>query len=670
MNKEQARERIENLRLELDDHNYKYYVLDQPIISDYEFDQLLKELEKLESEYPEFEDPNSPSKRVGGGVTKKFETKSHKYPMLSLSNTYSLEELEEFDQRVKKNIDGDIEYLCELKYDGAAVSLTYIKGELVQALTRGNGAQGDDITTNIKTIRSIPLKLRGDDYPEEFEIRGEVIMDIKGFEKMNQERIASDLEPFANSRNSASGSLKTQDSSIVAQRPLDCFFYYVSSDQLSYSTQKENLQAARRWGFKIPDYEFKTGRINDLMEYINRWDSERHQLDFVIDGIVIKVNSIEQQQALGSTTKSPRWAVAYKFKAEQVSTTLKSISFQIGRTGAITPVANLEAVQLAGTVVQRASLHNSDYIEKLDLRIGDHVFVEKGGEIIPKVLGVDLSLRSAKSESFKYITHCPECDTELLRKEGEAQHFCPNQSHCPPQVKGRIEHFISRKAMDIEGMGPETIDLFYSHGLISTYADLYSLEYYSLIQLDRLQEKSVSNLLGGIEASKEIPFERALFALGIRYVGETVAKKLARHFGSIDALAAANLEELLAVDEIGDRIAFSILHFFEQDENRETMQKLKVAGLRFEVENDGQMENVLDGKSFVISGVFEGYSRTELKSLIEQKGGKNLSGISSKTDFLLAGDKMGPSKLAKAEALGIKIIGEEEFNTMIQKSDL
>jgi DNA ligase (NAD+) len=665
MTRAEAEQRIEELRIELNDHNHKYYVLDTPEISDFEFDMLLKELERLELQYPEFQDPNSPTRRVGGGLTKKFETKPHKFPMLSLSNTYSREELEDFDKRTRKIVGDNVQYVCELKYDGAAVSLLYRKGEFVQALTRGDGEKGDDISTNIRTILSIPLQLRGDDYPEEFEVRGEVIMDIDGFEQLNKDRLEAGYDAFANPRNSASGTLKMQDSGLVAKRPLDCFFYYLSGDSLPFTSQWEGLQAARRWGFKIPANEVRVKSMNELMAFIDSWDEKRFHLPFVIDGIVIKVDSLEQQRLLGSTAKSPRWAVAYKFKAEQVMTKLESITFQVGRTGAITPVANLQAVQLAGTTVKRASLHNADYIEKLDLRLGDSVYVEKGGEIIPKVLGVLLEDRTSESVPFEYIDHCPECGTELIRKEGEAQHFCPNQALCPPQVRGRIEHFISRKAMDIEGIGPETIEVFYLNGLVNNYSDLYDLTEADLIQLDRVKEKTVANILNGIERSKSIPFERSLYALGIRYVGETVAKKLARHFKDIDALMRANAEDLLEIPEIGTRITDSILDFFGHDKNVQIVRRLENAGVQLKIEEKEQDSQLLAGKSFVVSGVFQDFGRDELKDLIERHGGKNLSGVSGKTDFLLAGDKMGPSKLAKAESLGVEIISEEDFKNMI-----
>ncbi len=670
MSPDEARLKIEDLRKDLDHHNFLYYIKDAPEISDLEFDQRLEQLQKLEKEFPQFFDPNSPSQRVGGGITKDFPTKKHKYPMLSLSNTYSREELEDYLNRVKKALpDDDLEFVCELKYDGAAVSISYRDGKLYQALTRGDGSQGDEITNNIKTIATIPLRLRGDDYPQEFEIRGEVFMTLEGFAALNSSRLAEGLEPFANPRNSASGSLKMQDSSLVAKRPLDCFLYYVMQENQEFSNHFDAVKAAGSWGFKVPSpeksYIRKVRNLDEIFEFINFWDSARHDLPFEIDGVVVKVNSYQQQEELGATAKSPRWAIAYKFKAEQQETVLESVSYQVGRTGAITPVANLRPVQLAGTTVKRASLHNADQIAKLDLRVGDSVYVEKGGEIIPKVIGVNLSRRSVESLPFNYIEYCPECNTKLEREEGEALHYCPNEESCPPQVSGRIQHFISRKAMDIEGMGSETVEQFVQEGLIKDYADLYDLKAEDILPLERMAEKSAQNIVEGIANSKSIPFERLLFALGIRYVGETVAKKLARHFGTIDTLMKANLEELIAIDEIGDRIAESVVSYFSREEHRTLVERLKAAGLQFEVEQKEAASQALEGLSIVISGNFERFSRKELKDLIELHGGKNTGSVSGKTSLIVAGEGMGPSKRKKAEDLGVKIIDEQEFAQMI-----
>lgn len=669
MNKEEAKSKIVTLREELSAHNYRYYVEDNPTISDFDFDQQLKDLQKMEESFPEFDDPNSPTKRVGGEVTKNFETVKHKYRMLSLSNTYSKEELEDFLGRIAKMVTDDMEFVCELKYDGAAIGITYKNGELLRAVTRGDGAQGDDITTNIKTISSIPLKLRGSDYPEEFEIRGEIFMLLEGFKKLNEERTAEGLETFANPRNTASGTLKMQDSSVVATRPLDCFLYYVFSEEVIMDNHYDSILKAKEWGFKIPTpekkYIQKAKNIDEIFEFINYWDKKRHDLPFEIDGIVIKVNDYHHQQRLGNTAKSPRWAISYKFKSEQVSTQLNSVTYQVGRTGAITPVANLEPVLLAGTTVKRASLHNSDQIQKLDLRIGDEVFVEKGGEIIPKVIGVDLEKRSLEAEPFVYADKCPECSTVLVRKEGEAQHYCQNINGCPPQISGRIQHFISRKAMDIEGLGGETIELLVREGLISDYSDLYKLNTEKLIPLERMAEKSAQNIVDGVELSKEIPFQRMLFGLGIRYVGETVAKKLARHFESMDNIMAASLEELIAVNEIGERIAVSLTEFLSEAENVELINRLKESGLQMEIVKEEGGSSLLDGLKIVISGSFEKYSRTEIKELIEKHGGKNTGSVSSKTDLIVAGEGMGPSKRKKAEDLGVRIIDEQEFSKML-----
>lgn len=670
MSPQEAQERISALSEELQHHNYLYYIADKPEISDFDFDQKLELLQKLEQEFPQFADPNSPSKRVGGDITKDFPTIKHKYPMLSLSNTYSREELEDYLQRTQKLLpDDEIEFVCELKYDGAAISITYKKGAIHQALTRGDGTQGDEITNNIKTISSIPLRLRGSSYPEEFEIRGEVFMPLAGFAALNKSRLDEGLEAFANPRNSASGSLKMQDSSLVAQRPLDCFLYFVMQENPSYDNHYDAVMAAGEWGFKVPkpeqNYLKKAKNLDEIFGFINYWDEHRHKLPFEIDGIVIKVNNYRQQEELGATAKSPRWAIAYKFKAEQQETILESVTYQVGRTGAITPVANLRPVSLAGTTVKRASLHNADQIAKLDLRLGDSVYVEKGGEIIPKVVGVNFTKRSNDAEAFEYISHCPECNTELIRIEGEALHYCPNEASCPPQLSGRIQHFISRKAMDIEGMGSETIEQFVQAGLIRNASDLYALSSEQILPLERMAEKSAKNIVEGIAASKAIPFERVLFALGIRYVGETVAKKLARHFENIEALKQATLIDLVGVPEIGERIAQSVVDYFQRADHLEQIEQLKQAGLQFEVEKQEGGSDALAGLSIVISGKFERFSRNELKDLIEFHGGKNTGSVSKNTDLIVAGEGMGPSKRKKAEDLGVSIIDENEFANRI-----
>jgi DNA ligase (NAD+) len=655
---------IKNLRDELNQHNYNYYVLDNPTISDFEFDQKLKQLQDLEAQHPDFFDENSPTQRVGGMVTKNFETIKHEYRMYSLDNSYSIEDLQDWETRIQKVLgDVPLEYTCELKYDGASISITYEKGRLVRAVTRGDGFQGDDVTNNIKTIKAVPIHLKGD-FPEKFDIRGEIILPFAGFEKMNQELIEIGETPYSNPRNTASGSLKLQDSAEVAKRPLDCLLYFVIGNNLPFQSQFEGLQKAREWGFKVPSQSKLAKNLNEVFEYINYWDKHRHDLPYETDGVVIKVNSLQHQEELGYTAKSPRWAMAYKFKAEQVTTILNSISYQVGRTGAITPVANLEPVQLAGTIVKRASLHNADQIEKLDIRIGDEVFVEKGGEIIPKIIAV--ANRGNQAEPTQYITHCPECITELVRSEGEANHFCPNFYGCPPQIIGRIQHFITRKAMDIDGLGGETVTLLFNAGLVTNYADLYELKKEQIIPLERMAEKSAENLINGIDKSKTIPFERVLYALGIRYVGETVAKKLAKHYKSIDALANASIMDLILVDEIGDKIAQSVVQFFENQENIRIIDRLKNYGVQLEsgVE-DILLSEKLMGKIFVVSGVFEIYSRDELKKAIEDNGGKVGSSISSKTDFVIAGDNMGPSKLEKANQLKIAIISETDFKNMI-----
>ncbi|WP_100612294.1 NAD-dependent DNA ligase LigA [Confluentibacter lentus] len=655
-------EHILKLRNELNDHNYNYYVLDTPTISDLEFDTKLKELEALENQYPEFFDINSPTQRVGGDITKNFETIPHEHRMYSLDNSYSKEDLLDWENRIKKMIDGEIQYVCELKYDGASISLTYENGALVKALTRGDGFQGDNITANVKTIKSVPLKLKGD-YPPKFDIRGEIILPIDGFNKMNEERIEIGEEPYRNPRNTASGSLKLQDSSEVAKRPLDCLLYGLIGNHLGIHSHFEGLKKAREWGFKVPIASKLVYSIDEVLAFIAYWDVHRHDLPYETDGVVVKVNSLDQQEELGYTAKSPRWAIAYKFKAEQVSTRLNSISYQVGRTGAITPVANLQPVELAGTIVKRASLHNADQIEKLDIRVGDEVYVEKGGEIIPKIIAVDLNRRQLNSKPTEYITECPECGTPLVRQEGEAQHYCPNYNGCKPQIIGRIQHYISRKAMDIEGLGGETVALLVNEGLIDDYSDLYELTKEQIIPLERMAEKSADNLILGIEQSKSIPFERVMFALGIRYVGETVAKKLAKHYKSIDAIANASLDDLVNVDEIGIKIAQSVVEFFKSEKNEFIIKRLRQFGIQLEISAEqlvGQTDK-LEGQSIVISGVFETLSRDELKKLIEDNGGKVSSSISSKTSFIVAGDNMGPSKKKKAEDLNILLINEYEF---------
>lgn len=655
---------IKNLRDELNQHNYNYYVLDNPTISDFEFDQKLKHLQDLETQHPEFFDENSPTQRVGGTITKNFETVQHEFRMYSLDNSYSIEDLQDWETRIQKVLgDVPLEYTCELKYDGASISISYEKGRLVRAVTRGDGFQGDDVTNNIKTIKAVPIHLKGD-FPDKFDIRGEIILPFAGFEKMNQELIEIGETPYSNPRNTASGSLKLQDSAEVAKRPLDCLLYFVIGNNLPFKTQFEGLQKARDWGFKVPTQSKLAKNLDEVFEYINYWDKNRHDLPYETDGVVIKVNNLQHQDELGYTAKSPRWAMAYKFKAEQVTTTLNSISYQVGRTGAITPVANLEPVQLAGTIVKRASLHNADQIEKLDIRIGDEVFVEKGGEIIPKIIAV--AKRGNQETPTKYITHCPECQTELVRSEGEANHFCPNFYGCPPQIIGRIQHFITRKAMDIDGLGGETVALLYNAGLVTNYADLYELKKEQIIPLERMAEKSAENLINGIEKSKAIPFERVLYALGIRYVGETVAKKLAKHYKSIDAIANASIMDLILVDEIGDKIAQSVVQFFENQENIRIIERLKQQGVQLQSgEETALLSEKLIGKIFVVSGVFEIYSRDELKKAIEDNGGKVGSSISSKTDYVIAGDNMGPSKLEKANQLKIPIISENDFKTML-----
>ncbi|MHB8261519.1 MAG: NAD-dependent DNA ligase LigA [Bacteroidia bacterium] len=675
MTAEQAKQRIEKLCKEIEQHNYNYYVLDKPTISDYEFDMLLEELIKLEKQYPEYLSPNSPSQRVGGQITKEFKSVKHKYLMLSLANSYSKDELTDFDERVKKGLgitstdlfSSGVEYVCELKFDGLSISLTYENGKLLQGVTRGDGVQGDDVTTNVRTIHSIPLSIKGD-YPGFFEIRGEIFLPLKVFNAINKEREEIGDAPLANPRNAASGTMKMQDSAVVSKRKLDCFVYYMMGDNLPATTHYESLEKAKTWGFKISPYTKLCNNMEEVFEFINHWDKKRDDLPFDIDGIVIKVNSFKQQQQLGFTAKSPRWAIAYKFKAEQVSTVLESISYQVGRTGAITPVANLKPILLAGTTVKRASLHNADIIEKLDVRIGDHVFVEKGGEIIPKIVGVDLSRRDAHSSPVKYITHCPECNTKLIRGEEESNHYCPNENGCPPQIKGKIEHFVSRKAMNIDSLGAETIEQLYDAGLINNIADIYELKKEQLLPLERMAEKSVNNLLEGIEASKKVPFERVLYAIGIRHVGETTAKKIAKKIKSMEALLLSSEKELLQIDEVGEIIAKSIVRFFRSKLNVFIVGSLAKHGLQDELTEE-QLQSATDklgGKTFVISGVFQKHSRDSLKDLIEKNGGKNTSSISGKTNYLLAGDNMGPEKLKKAEKLGVAIISEDDFLKMIE----
>ncbi|HWR94212.1 MAG TPA: NAD-dependent DNA ligase LigA [Flavobacterium sp.] len=660
---------IQVLREELNLHNHNYYVLDKPTISDYEFDLKLKQLQDLESTYPEYFDENSPTQRVGGTITKNFVTVIHNHRMYSLENSYSKEDLIDWENRIQKVL-GDValEYMCELKYDGASISMTYENGTLKRAVTRGDGFQGDDVTNNIKTIKSIPLKLNGNNIPKEFDIRGEIILPFAGFEKMNQELIEIGETPYSNPRNTASGSLKLKESAEVAKRPLDCLLYFLIGNDLPFSSQSEGLQVARNWGFKVPNESKLSKNLEEVFEFINYWDVHRHNLPYETDGVVIKVNSFQQQEELGYTAKSPRWAIAYKFKSEQVSTKLNSISYQVGRTGAITPVANLEPVQLAGTIVKRASLHNADQIEKLDIRIGDEVFVEKGGEIIPKIIAVDLSKRQLNAEPTIYITHCPECQTQLVRSEGEANHYCPNFYGCPPQIIGRIQHYISRKAMDIEGLGGETVALLYNNDLVKNYADLYDLTVEQILPLERMAQKSAENLVNGVEKSKNIPFENVLYALGIRYVGETVAKKLAKHYKNIDALAQASLMDLILVDEIGERIAQSVIEFFENNENKIIIERLKTYGIQFQIIEKINLNATtkLSGKTFVVSGVFEKFSRDELKQSIEDNGGKVGSSISAKTDFVIAGENMGPAKLEKANKLNVRIITEDHFIEMIE----
>ncbi len=667
MTKQEAKERIEKLRNELNVHNYSYYVLARPTISDYDFDLMMSELIRLEAEFPEFTDLNSPSQRVGSDISQEFEQVKHRFPMLSLGNTYSQEELTDFDRRVRKVLGDEFEYVCELKYDGVAISLSYENGMLTKAVTRGDGEQGDDVTRNVRTIKSIPLQLNGNDFPRELEIRGEIFMPVEGFLKMNHDRRENDEPLFANPRNATAGTLKLQNSSLVAKRPLDCMLYYLPGDDVPTDSHYQNLMKAGDWGFKVPrDYMKMAPGLKEVFEYINYWDKRRDDLPFNIDGVVIKVDSIPKQRQLGFTAKTPRWAIAYKFKAERASSILKHITFQVGRTGAITPVANLEPVHLAGTTVKRASLHNEDQIRLLDIRTGDTVFVEKGGDIIPKIVGVDYAKRLNDSKPFEFIKTCPECGTALERKPDEAAHYCPNIYGCPPQIKGRIEHFVSRKAMDIN-IAEATIDQLFRHHLLTDISDLYRLEFNQLVSLERFAEKSAGNLLKSIEESKTRPLQKLVYALGIRYVGETVARKLAGHFKSVEHLMNAGYEELVDVEEIGSRIAESIREYFGYPLNQKIIQNLRSSGVKMELEDeDLPASSVLEGKSFVISGTFQNLSRDSIRDLIGKNGGKNMSSVSSGTDYIIAGEDMGPAKREKAQKLNIPLITVEDFLEMIK----
>lgn len=666
----EIKERIDRLVKELNEHNYKYYVLAQPVISDFEFDKKLAELTALEREYPEYLDPESPTQKVGGDITREFKTVKHKWPMLSLGNTYNEQDLKDFDERVRKAIGNDFEYVCELKFDGLSISLTYENGQLIRAVTRGDGTQGDDVTNNVKTIHTIPKRIKGSGFPESFDIRGEVFMHRAAFERLNNERIENNEMAYANPRNFASGTLKMQDSSEVAKRPLDCFLYFLYTDKRAYATHWESIDAVKNWGFHVCEHSKLCNSIEEVLQFIHFWDEKRFDLSYDIDGIVIKVNNYAQQEELGFTAKSPRWAISYKYKAQEVETILNEVTYQVGRTGAVTPVANLKPVLLAGTTVKRATLHNANEIKRLDLHLGDTVLVEKGGEIIPKIIAVNISKRIASAEAIKYPETCPECGSNLVRKEGEAVHYCPNDEGCPPQIVGKMQHFISRKAMNIEGLGQETIETFYQRGFIEHISDLYTLfeKEDQLKQLDRFGEKSIRNMIEGIEKSKQMPFEKVLFGLGIRYVGETVAKKLASHFKDIDSLMNASFDELISVDEIGERIAESLIEYFKEPRHREQIELLKNHGLQFEasVVDIVLSSNKLEGKSFIISGVFEKHSREELKDLIEANGGKILSSISAKLSYLVAGENMGPSKLEKAVKLQIPIISDEDLMAMLQ----
>ena len=661
-------ERILELRSELHEHNRRYYVLNAPIISDYEFDMLLKELQQLEEEYPDMYDATSPTLRVGSDITKEFRQVQHKYPMLSLGNTYSKEEVAEFYDRVSRSLNEEFEICCELKFDGTSISLTYEDGKLVRAVTRGDGEKGDDVTANVKTIRTVPLVLAGEGWPREFEIRGEVLMPWNVFETLNEERARNEEPLFANPRNAASGTLKLQDSSVVAKRRLDAYLYFMLGEQLPAEGHFENLQAAAQWGFKVSSTTCKCSTLDEVFAFIDRMDVERKNLPFATDGIVLKVNSLRQQKNLGYTAKSPRWAIAYKFQAEKALTRLNEVTYQVGRTGVVTPVANLDPVQLSGTVVKRASLHNADIIEKLDLHIGDMVYVEKGGEIIPKITGVDTDARFMLGQKVNFIEKCPECGTPLVRVDGEAAHYCPNDTQCPPQIKGKIEHFVSRDAMNIDSIGPETVEMLFNYGLIKDIADIYTLCAEDLMFLPRMGAKSAENVVAAAKASLEVPFERVLFALGIRFVGATVAKRLARAFGNIDALMSATLEQLTAVEEIGERIAASVIAYFANDAHRTLVARLKEAGVKFELGEETMQARttILQGKSIVISGVFSRHSRDEYKEMVESNGGKNVGSVSKSTSFILAGENMGPSKLEKANKLGVRIVSEDEFLAMLQ----
>jgi DNA ligase (NAD+) len=666
---QQAKQQIDALTAELKQHNYNYYVLAQPTISDYDFDKKLEQLAGLEKQFPEFLEADSPTQLVGGEITKEFKTVRHRWPMLSLGNTYNEQELLDFDQRIKKAIGDNFEYVCELKFDGLSMSITYEHGKLVRAVTRGNGVEGDEVTTNVKTIHSIPKKLDHGNYPDMFEIRGEVFMHRKAFDKLNDERIEAGEVPYANPRNFASGTMKLQDSGEVAKRPLDCFLYFLYTEKVLFKTHWESLQAAKSWGFHVSEHSKLCGSITEVLEFINYWEEKRFGLSFDIDGIVIKVNNYNQQEELGFTAKVPRWAIAYKYKAEQVETVLESVVYNVGRTGAVTPVANLKPVQLAGTTVKRATLHNANQILLLDLHEGDSVYVEKGGEIIPKIISVNPAKRKADAPAIEYVTHCPACGTLLERKEGEAAFYCPNDEGCPPQIVSKMQHFVGRKAMNIDGLGDETIETMYQRGFLKHISDIYDLHlhYDDLKTMDRFGEKSIRNMLDGIEKSKQMPFEKVLFGLGIRYIGETVAKKLVAYFKTIDRLMAASFEELIAVDEIGDRIAQSLIEYFSGEKHREEIAKLRSQGLQFISEEKEVVlaSESLSGKSFIISGTFEKYSRDDLKEIIEQNGGKILSSISAKLNYLVAGDNMGPAKLEKANKLNIPIISDEELLGMI-----
>lgn len=671
MTESEARNQIEALTQQINGHNHRYYVLNQPTISDYQFDMLLKELEKLEADFPHLADENSPTQRVGSDTVKSFETVVHRFPMVSLNNSYSRQELIEFDERVQKGISDDVEYVLELKYDGVAIGVNYRNGKLFQAVTRGDGVQGDVVTANVRTIKTLPLTLMGNDFPADFEIRGEIVLPRNEFNRINFERAERGEEAYANPRNTASGTLKMLDSKTVAQRNLDALMYGFYAETNPFKKHSESIEKAGQWGFNIPSKEKRmievVDSIDGIMAFIDYWDEHRLELPFDIDGVVIKVNDYRQRKQLGFTSKAPRWAIAFKFAAEEVSTLLLSVSYQVGRTGAITPVANLKPVLLAGTTVKRASLHNSDQIKKLDLHADDWVFVEKGGEIIPKITGVDENLRKPESQPIQFISHCPECQTELIRNEGEAQHYCPNETGCPPQITGKIEHFISRKAMNIEGLGSETIQQLYQEQLIDNVTDLYDLSQDQLIPLERMAAKSAGNIIQGVQDSKQVPFHRVLFALGIRFVGETVAKKLVAHFKSMDRLMVADYEELMAIDEIGERIAQSVIDYFANPIHQQWIEKLNKKGLQFqEEEGQGPDSDQLSGLKMVVSGIFQSFSRDEIKQLITSNGGSLVSSISGKTDFVVAGDKMGPSKLEKAKKLGIKILTEEELLEMIR----